>query len=524
MNMQSKALKRPDLADLDGQSYDVAVIGGGINGAGTAQSLAAKGYSVLLVEAQDFASGASSRSAKMMHFGLRYLDRGEPIWNYIKNPAWFILQCKRARDTMRHRAELVRDMPERLIPYTMYVPIYKEDFVAPWQIEMGLRLMNAISRCSTPAEWRRLSRSEMDTTPFVADARDRDQLQAVFAITEHRYDWPERLVADYMLDAVRMGAVCRNYTRLNKMERAKEGDIALTLEDAETNAIVSVRAKRVVNTAGAWIDLVLGDSGLNATRQIAATKGAHAVIQLPEKYKGQSFAHFTTGRYPFYFLPMRDHHVIGASETPFEGNPSDVRVTDEDLDWLVFEANRMLPGIPLSRDDVLYSWAGVRPMPHIEGYTGKQNLLPEYNTHDSDGYPDVLSVPGGALMTHRFTGRKAAEIATKGLRPSRAPQTPDLRSRQPRENTNSPPLFESDPSVRLSHLEDLAREEMPVALADILLRRSGALWSGELNSETVSKAAEAVAGAMQWSDDEKQKQIEHCLEQLETHHLISTNP
>ena len=111
MNSVDAAQARPALDDIAGRVFDVAVIGGGINGTHTAQTLVAQGYSVLLVEAQDFGSGASGRSGRLMHYGLRYLDRGEPLWNYFKNPGWFIRQCGRARDTMLHRAEMVRDMP-----------------------------------------------------------------------------------------------------------------------------------------------------------------------------------------------------------------------------------------------------------------------------------------------------------------------------------------------------------------------------------------------------------------------------
>ncbi len=519
MNSVDAAQARPALDDIAGRVFDVAVIGGGINGTHTAQTLVAQGYSVLLVEAQDFGSGASGRSGRLMHYGLRYLDRGEPLWNYFKNPGWFIRQCGRARDTMLHRAEMVRDMPERLIPYTMYVPVYRDDHVAPWQMSAGLRLINLISRCDLPVEWRRIPRDEWDKTPFVKECRDRGQLQAVFAITEHRYDWPERLVADYVLDAARMGAVCRNYTRLQKLERDSDGTLRLTLQDTLGDAApITANARRVVNTAGAWIDQVLGASGLTATRQIAATKGVHAAVRLPARFRDQAFAHFTSGSYPYYFLPWRDLHYIGPTETHYEGDPADVRANDDDLDWLIVEANRMMPGLHLTRDDLVYHWAGVRPMPHIPGYKGKQNLVPEFHTHDAEGFPDLLSVPGGALMVHRKTGRRAAGIVARGLTPSGAPQAAQTGTRHLRADTNSPPLTEADPSVRLAHLVDVAREEMLVHLTDILLRRTGLLWTGTLTEANVSIAADTIGETMGWSEAEKRNEVAHCLSQLETHY------
>lgn len=515
-----RPVSRPDLDLLDRQHYDVAVIGGGINGASAAQELTAKGYKVLLIDAADFGSGASSKSARMMHFGLRYLDRGEPLVNYFKNPMWFIRQCLRARATMRHRAELVRDMPERVVPYTMYVPVYRSDYVSPWQLSAGLHLINLLSRTDVPAEWRRLSAQELKTTPFVAQARDRDDLQAVFAVTEHRYDWPERLVADYMLDAARMGADCRNYTRLDQLKRSPSGYVELFLSDTlDTNRKACVTATRVINSTGAWIDQVLNASGLTATRQIAGTKGVHAAIELPDQFRGQAFAHFTDKSYPFYFLPWRHLHYIGPTETHFEGDPSKVRATEDDLNWLVNQANRMLPGIGLTRDDLVYHWAGVRPMPHIPNYKGKQNLVPQFHTHEEGGFPDVLSVPGGALMMHRFTGRKAAEIATKGVAPSRDKQQADYRSRQPRTNTNSAPMIAVEGNIRWAHLQDIALEELPETLADILLRRTGLVWTGELSRNVIERAAEEVAEVMNWSPDRIQHEIRQCIEQLRNNHL-----
>jgi len=512
--------RRPNLASLDGRVFDVVVAGGGINGASTAQELAAKGYSVLLVEAGDFGSGASSRSGRLMHFGLRYLDRGEPVWNYLRNPGWFVRQCLRARTTMRHRQLVVRDMPERLVPFRMYFPIYEDDHTAPWQIEAGLRLINLMSRSDPPAQYRRLPRCDYMHTPFVREARNPDRLRAVYELIEYRYDWPERLTADYMLDARRMGAVCRNYTRLEKIERDSDGALCLSLRDSlDAEAGARVTARRLVNMTGAWINRVLEQAGVSTRKYVIGTKGAQIAVRLPREYHGLGFAHFTDESYPFYAQPWRDIHYFAPTETPFEGDPSDVRVTEEDMEWLLHQANRIFPGLGLRRSDVVYHIAGVRPMPYVEGYKGKQNLVPVYHRHDRDGYPDIVSVPGGALMMHRFTGREAARRATRGLRPGNQPQRPNYATRSLAVTPNSPPVVPGEKAVRLANLVDIARHEMPVELSDILLRRTGLIWTGELDRTGLTRAAEAVAPEMGWSEQDCRDQVEKCLTQIRQNHM-----
>ena len=510
-------MRRASLSTLSGKDFDVVVVGGGINGASATQALAADGFDVLMVETRDFGAGASSKSARMMHFGLRYLDRGEPLLNYLKNPAWFWKQCRRARDTMQHRAQLVRDMPERVLPYTMYLPVYREDFVAPWQIDAGLKLINAISKTDVPAEWRRLEPAEYRKLPFVRDCRDHERLQAVFAITEHRYDWPERITADYVLDAARMGATCRNYTSLAHFERAENGRIRLLLEDTrEPGVQAEVTAARMVNAAGAWIDQVLHSSGLTKTTQIAGTKGVHAAVRLPAEYRDQGFAHFTRDSYPFYALPWRDLHYIGPTETHFSGDPATAKTDERDLDWLIEEANRMMPGLRLTRDSILYHWVGVRPMPHIPGYRGKQNLVPEFHTHDAEGFPDILSVPGGPLMLHRFTGQRMAKIASNNLDQRGSRTQPSYKTRRLRENTNSAPVLSACPEIRFEHLKDIAREELVVSLSDVLLRRTGLVWTGALTPSVVRSAALSIAEELNWAEDEIETQVSECLRDLKS--------
>lgn len=505
---EDNVLTRPTLPQIDQSEFDVIVIGGGINGASAVQHLAAEGYSALLVEANDYGSGASSRSSRLMHYGLRYLDRGEPLLNYVMNPLWFLKQCKRARKTMRHRADLVRTMPERMKAYKMLIPVYRDDYAAPWQLKVGLSLINVISRTDCPVKWRQLSAAEVSHTPFVREARDIDNLKAVFEVEEFYFDWPERLVADYVFDAMRMGAVCRNYTHVDKLLR-EDGKWRVELTDPHSSENAVVRGTYVVNATGPWIDDLLGESlPKPVPRQVAATKGTHAFIRLPEEYQGICFAHFNSNSYPFYVSPWRDLHYIGPTETHWEGDPSNVRATDWDANFLVNETNRMLPGLNLMQKDILFFWSGVRPMPHIPGYDGKQNLIPEFNTHEDAGFPNILSIPGGPLMVHRFTGQEAASVVKRSINPSRARQIPGYISRRFGGTPNSPPVHDKYSDIRLSNLVEIAVQEHVEKLQDIVLRRSGLVWTDDAAMNEIDAIAEIVAPALGWSDERKKSEIE----------------
>ncbi len=147
---------RIDLSDLDGCQFDVLVIGGGINGASSAQHLAAAGFNVLLVDKGDFASGSSSRSTRMLHCGLRYFETPRPLRDFLFNPARFRAALAMARASMETRAELAADSAERLIRFTLCFPIYKAGPYKPWHLDLGFRILGALGPKSVPLDYRRL--------------------------------------------------------------------------------------------------------------------------------------------------------------------------------------------------------------------------------------------------------------------------------------------------------------------------------------------------------------------------------
>ena len=248
---------RPPLSKLDGENFDVVIIGAGVNGASAAQHLSAAGYSVLLVDKGDFASGSSSRSSRLLHCGLRYLAPGSSIWEFVRHPGLLAATLRMAKQAMESRAQLVTTAPERVRPMKFFFPIYKDGPYATWQVDLAFRTLVALGPSSVPLDYRRLAPSEVCSKPLVRWLRDQERLLGVASFCEYQFEWPERICMDAVFDAERMGAVVRNYTSAMKIAQAEDKNWSVILADAlapEQTAVV--RAKVLLNMAGIWIDQV----------------------------------------------------------------------------------------------------------------------------------------------------------------------------------------------------------------------------------------------------------------------------
>ena len=264
---------RTPLMDLDRAHFDVVVIGAGVNGASTTQHLAAAGFTTLLVEQNDFASGSSSRSSRLLHCGLRYLAPGCSMWEFAFHPNRLITALSMARQAMESRSQMVRETPERVRSMTFSYPIYKESPYAPWQIDLAFNILKALGPKDVPLDYRRLNRSEAHTRPLLQWLRDMDALKGIAQFREYRFEWPERIALDTVLDAARLGAQVRNHTALRGVEREADGNWRLTLADKLATEEVTVTATALVNTAGIWIDRVNRMADSNVGRRITGTKG-----------------------------------------------------------------------------------------------------------------------------------------------------------------------------------------------------------------------------------------------------------
>ncbi|MCF1504606.1 FAD-dependent oxidoreductase [Afifella sp. H1R] len=510
------------LANLDGLECDVAVIGAGINGASAARELSEAGYSVLLCDKEDFAAGASSRSSRMLHCGLRYFEAENPVAAFGLHPQRFLQALKMARAGMEARHEIAATAADGVKPFTMCFPVYPESPVKSWHLDVGLRLLERIGPGAPPLEYRKITGDFERHLPFAGDLRDLDRLKAVATYREYVFDWPERFCVDAALEAEAAGAVVKNFCRAELVERDAAKRWILRLE-AKDGSIATAKARLVFNTAGTWIDEVnaeAGDGSHEGThdapregpeRLIRGTKGAHMMVRLPERYQGYGIATMHRQGMPFYAMPSHeDFFYFGPTETPFDGDAKDISATDDEIDFLLGEANYLLPGLNLTRADIAFTWAGVRPLTFDEELPmGRRSR--EIHDLSQDGMPNVFAMTAGPVMSHRSAGRVLRKRAEAALGP--APHANGKSASPWRISETSPRLSQPEPAgnARRAAFRHAVTHEHARDLKGILYTRTALAWRRHLAREDVEEAARSVADLLEWTPERTAEEVEGFL-------------
>jgi len=483
-----------DLSSLDLLHVDVAIIGAGINGASAAQHLSAAGYRVLVVDQGDFANGATSRSSRLLHCGLRHLATGTNFWQSLLRPDRLAKSMKTVRDDMLARDEIVQTIPDRVKPINFCVPIYDDDQYTPWQMDAAFAALRLTSPRGVPLDYRRFSPKNQNEVPISPWLRDPDKLRSVAVFREYIFDWPERIALDAIFDARRMGAIVRNYTRVADLKQQDQGARwRLTLQSTNENSgTASVTADLVLNLAGAWVDDLIHKTGSNAPPKCTGMKGIHIAVRLPEEFNDWGVFTYNSLGEPLYCLPFRGVHYVGLTRTPFTGDIAGVSASDQEIDWMIAETNRCLPKLAISRDDILYSWAGVNPLTSDpEEPLGSR----EIKLHDlaPDGLPGLLTLTGGPIMTHRRVARRLVKEIAGRLSPTAAPQSPDYQGAQIMSDQSGAA------SILAVEVERCVRDEMPRSLTDLLMRRLGLGWEPDQGVGQARSIAEIAAPHLGWS-------------------------
>jgi glycerol-3-phosphate dehydrogenase len=494
---------RLSLDELSGMVFDVAVVGAGINGADTARCLSAAGYSVLLVDKSDFAAGASGRSSRLLHCGLRYLAPGKSIWEFVRRPQRFMTACRMAREAMRSRAEFVRDTPDRARSMTFCFPVYRGGPYSGWQVDTAFRILKSMGGRDVPLNYRRVAGDEVARMPLLQHLRDKQALQSVAMFDEYQFDWPERVTVDAVLEAERLGATVRNYTEVT--HAAQQGDLwQLELSDTLDTAIrpVRVTARSVLNMGGIWIDRINArvEAG-RIGRRITGTKGVHIVVRLPPECSRIGIATLNRLNEGLYCIPWRGMHYFGPTETLYEGDPDDIHPTEEDFEFLLAEANHLLPTLGLRRSDILYGWAGVRPLTYDPAQPmGARSR--ELHDFGHEGAPNMFAMTAGPVMSHRSAGQLVLAALGEKLAPSRLNREPEFASGAvPRENGAR------SREEKLAVLQRAVENEYAETIDDLLVRRSGLIWNDNPLGEDVDLAGEVLAKARSWSADRERQEV-----------------
>lgn len=388
------------------EQFDLIVIGAGINGAGIARDAALRGLRVLLVDKGDIGGGTTSWSSRLIHGGLRYLEHRE-----------FGL----VRESLQERERLLGIAPHLVQPLPLLIPIYKGDSRGPLLIRAGMLAYDILSVGKSLPRHRMLS-------PQEAVRRDagiaETDLKGAALYYDGQVEFPERLALENALDARAHGADVRTYHQVDRIMRDGDRVRGIEGQDVISGESLQALAPVIFNVAGPWVDRVLAEAGAHAPSLIGGTKGTHIVVQpFAGAPRDAIYVEAQSDGRPFFIIPWNDLYLIGTTDTRFTGDLDRVEATEEEIDWLLTETNRVIPGGSLRREDVCYSYAGVRPLPATsdgsEGAITRRHLVV---AHGERGGPlGLYSVVGGKLTTYRELAEQAVDIAMGALQRPRVP-------------------------------------------------------------------------------------------------------
>jgi len=382
---------------LDGH-FDLLIIGGGINGAGIARDAARRGLSVAVVEMNDLASGTSSRSSKLVHGGLRYLES---------------LEFSLVFESVSERRILLDIAPHLVNPLGFIFPVYKGHRHNLWAINAGMWLYAGLSLFRSPKRHKKLNKREVSE---LEPALNTENLKGAPLYYDCGTD-DARLTLETALDAIRSGAVVSTWTRAIDLVAEESGRaIGLRVKDELSGEEKVIHGHTIVNATGPWTDdIIKMAKGPNVSPLIRPTKGVHLVVErdkLPVNNAVVCF-HPTDGRVLFA-IPWGDRTYLGTTDTDFSGDPAKVYAEQADIDYLINAANAYFPAHPLSYDDVISTWAGLRPLIAPKGAEDEVSASAVSREHQIViGHNGMITIAGGKLTTYR---RMSVEVVDTVLR------------------------------------------------------------------------------------------------------------
>ncbi|HEY3081259.1 MAG TPA: glycerol-3-phosphate dehydrogenase/oxidase [Chloroflexota bacterium] len=513
------------LGRLAGERFDVAVVGGGITGAGVALDLAARGLSVALVERDDFAAGASSRSSKLIHGGLRYLAQ---------------YQFGVTREALHERHVLQRLAPALVEPMPFVIPV-RDGFVEAVRLALGLALYDLLAgRENTRPFWHLPPHRLTTLAPGLRTAG----VTTAYVYHDCRTD-DARLTLSVLARAAERGAALANHVAAERVLADGSGRaIGLRVRDRIAGAEIELRARSVVLATGAWADRDLPPSGGRPSPTVRPSKGVHLFFPA-ERLPLRTAFYLPSGRDDrlIFVVPWQGRTLVGTTDTDFEGDLAAPGVDAADLDYLLGVLGRHFPDHRLSAADVVGAQAGLRPLVR-DGGESTTASREEVVWERADG---VIAIAGGKLTTYRRMAEKVGDRVARRLGATRPSLTeaipiadpardPALDRRLERADLSGTaaerlrrvygsdaarvvalveaepvlgePIVPGQPPVR-AEVVYAARHEQARKVADLLARRTRLLLLDHRGALAAAPAvAELMAGALGWGEPERRAALD----------------
>jgi len=395
MQSFSNLNRKETVRNIEKQDFDLLIIGGGITGAGIALDAASRGLKVLLLEQNDFASGTSSKSTKLIHGGLRYLKQFD---------FWLV------KEVGSERAILHKLAPHLVVPDKMILPIIENGTYGSWLTSIGLKIYDILASVEGDDKRKMLDKEEaLLKEPLLPE----DILEGAGYYAEYRTD-DARLTIEVLKTAIRHGAQAINYCEVTELTQSNGKITGALVRDRFLDQELEIKSKYVINATGPWVDKVRDQMGLDqgADKRLQLTKGVHLVFPF-EKLPVKQSVYFDVpdGRMMFA-IPRGKVTYVGTTDTKYDGDPKDVKPETVDALYLIYAVNHMFPEIELGLDDIESSWAGLRPLIYEEGKSAGELSRKDEIFESKTG---LLSIAGGKLTGYRKMAERIVDIIDKRI-------------------------------------------------------------------------------------------------------------
>ena len=478
-----------------GEPWDMVIVGGGATGLGAAVDAAARGHSVVLIEQHDFAKGTSSRSTKLVHGGVRYLEQGDLA---------LVLEA------LRERGRLLRNAPHLTQAMPFVIPCYRW-WEAPFY-GLGLLLYDALAGRLGLGRTRLLSAGEVRSRLPTVRA---DGLQRGVLYYDGQFD-DARLAVALARTAVAQGAVVVNYVRCSGFVKDRERIVGVRATDMETGEEHELRARVVLNATGVFVDALRQQDRADAVPLVKPSQGVHLV--LPREFLPGDTALLipkTTDGRVLFAVPWNDRVILGTTDTPVSETSLEPRALDEEIELILTNAARYLARGP-ARADVLSVFAGLRPLAHRSTVAHTAALSRRHVIEVADS--GLMTITGGKWTTYRQMAEDVITRAEESAALTRRTCGTATLALDDDADGAVAALAAGDPALmRLLHPRlpyrhaDViwaVRETMARTVEDVLARRTRALF---LDAQASIEAAEAVAaimaGELGWNAEKRAAEV-----------------
>ncbi len=522
---------------LPSQGFDVIVIGGGINGVAIARECARAGKRTLVLEQDDFGAGTSSRSTRIIHGGLRYLEHGE---------------IGMVRESLAERERLLREYSNLVRPMTFLLAMPREH--GPLSPRSALAVRTGLWLYGKMAQTKRQTACGKMAAHQLQKSMDAGEHWSIFNYEDAQCEFPERLIAEWLTEALRAGAVARNHTKVLEIEIRERRALAVFTRDELTGTEMRYQADWIINATGPWVDRVCSSANFSAPRMVGGVRGSHILLPCwTGAPKSAVYIEAPDGRQVF-ILPWNRQIMVGTTEVKDDSDPKAAAPDSGEIEYLLNAFRTAFPQSGFTRQDVMASFSGIRPLPFSEsGALGSITRKHFLHDHKQDGAAGLLSVIGGKLTTAALLGRQCARklgirvaepglamvatgasnglentlaqwsrqaAAVSGVSESSARAVAEwhggrawgvLRRAKLDPHLGEPLCPHTDHIV--AEAVEAVRHECAVTLGDILLRRTPVALSGCWTEQCSRQAAEKVARVLGWSSAHSGNQLQRFEEE-----------